>query len=115
MIDFIKYTFNPLDDADLLPSMTAGFTYTTTDITNGDGTITRTLSCEDDAITNLKNINFSLLDVISIEDLNVSTLTTTYQMFYYCNSLTSLNLSNFNTSKVTDMGGMFNGCSQQLN
>ena len=32
-------------------------------------------------------------------------------MFDYYNNLTSLDLSNFDTSKVTDMGGMFYGCS----
>ena len=31
-------------------------------------------------------------------------------MFAYCYSLTNLNLSNFNTQKVTYMGSMFNGC-----
>ena len=32
-------------------------------------------------------------------------------MFYLCD-LTELDVRNFNTSKVTDMGGMFNGCSE---
>ena len=32
-------------------------------------------------------------------------------MFYNCSSLTSLDLSSFDTSKVTDMNGMFWGCS----
>ena len=32
-------------------------------------------------------------------------------MFQDCTSLTSLNLSGWNTSNVTDMGYMFNGCS----
>ena len=32
-------------------------------------------------------------------------------MFYYCSSLTSLNLSNFNTNNVNDMNHMFSGCS----
>ncbi|CCY93187.1 putative uncharacterized protein [Firmicutes bacterium CAG:884] len=32
-------------------------------------------------------------------------------MFSYCRSLTSLDLSSFNTSKVTDMSDMFAGCS----
>ena len=32
-------------------------------------------------------------------------------MFEYCSFLTSLNLSSFNTSKVTDMRFMFDGCS----
>ena len=31
-------------------------------------------------------------------------------MFYECNSLTSLNVFNFNTSKVTNMNSMFDGC-----
>lgn len=32
------------------------------------------------------------------------------RMFYRCSSLTSLDLSNFNTYNVKDMGDMFNGC-----
>ena len=35
-------------------------------------------------------------------------------MFYGCLSLKELNLSNFNTNKVTDMTHMFSGCSDQL-
>lgn len=33
-------------------------------------------------------------------------------MFGYCSKLTSLDLSNFNTSKVTNMSDMFYGCSK---
>ena len=32
-------------------------------------------------------------------------------MFYNCSSLTSLNLSNFNTNNVNNMSGMFSCCS----
>ena len=32
-------------------------------------------------------------------------------MFNKCSSLTSLNLSNFNTNNVTNMDSMFNKCS----
>ena len=32
-------------------------------------------------------------------------------MFYNCSSLTSLDLSNFNTINVKDMSGMFSFCS----
>ena len=32
-------------------------------------------------------------------------------MFFNCSSITSLDVSNFNTSLVTDMIGMFSGCS----
>ena len=37
-------------------------------------------------------------------------LTKTNHMFYYCNLLTNLNLSNFNTKNVTNMSYMFNEC-----
>ena len=33
-------------------------------------------------------------------------------MFYKCSSLTSLDVSNFDTSNVTDMDSMFYGCSK---
>ncbi len=36
--------------------------------------------------------------------------TSCYYMFSQCNGLTSLDLSNFDTSKVTSMDGMFNNC-----
>ena len=32
-------------------------------------------------------------------------------MFYECMNITEINLSNFNTSIVTNMNSMFNGCS----
>ena len=32
-------------------------------------------------------------------------------MFRGCSSLNNLNLSNFNTQNVTNMAGMFSGCS----
>ena len=35
-------------------------------------------------------------------------------MFWRCSSLKELNLSNFNTNNVTNMGYMFRGCSEQL-
>ena len=41
----------------------------------------------------------------------ISGLTRMYGMFDNCSSLTSIDLSGFDTSKVTSMGSMFNGCS----
>ena len=35
-------------------------------------------------------------------------------MFYGCSSLKELNFNNFNTNNVTDMRGMFNGCTDDL-
>ena len=37
------------------------------------------------------------------------------RMFYYCSSLTSLNLSNFNTNNVTNMSDMFSGINKNCN
>ena len=35
-------------------------------------------------------------------------------MFFGCSSLKELNLNNFNTNNVTNMIGMFDGCSDDL-
>jgi surface protein len=42
--------------------------------------------------------------------INTSKVTDMWRMFYGCQALNSLNLSNFNTANVTDMRGMFNMC-----
>ena len=51
------------------------------------------------------------LTSISFGNFNTSKVTNMYGMFRGCSSLTSLNVSNFNTSNVTDMYDMFSGCS----
>jgi surface protein len=51
--------------------------------------------------------NFSELD---LSDFDTSKATNMNYMFYGCNSLTSLNLSGFDTSNVTDMSDMFSYC-----
>ena len=48
---------------------------------------------------------------IDVSEFNTSNVTNMYQMFYNCSSLTSLDLKNFDTSKVQSMYNMFNGCS----
>ena len=35
-------------------------------------------------------------------------------IFCGCSTLKELNLSNFNTNNITDMSGMFYGCSEQF-
>ncbi len=35
-------------------------------------------------------------------------------MFNYCNSLTNIDLSNFNTQNVTNMSSMFDGCNSLI-
>ena len=48
------------------------------------------------------------LDVSKFDTRNVTHM---YDMFAFCRSLTSLDLSNFKTQKVTNMYEMFDGCS----
>ena len=50
-----------------------------------------------------------------IEYIFKNNLTKTDYMFYDCNSLTNLNLSNFNTQNVSNMGGMFQNCESLKN
>ena len=47
-------------------------------------------------LKNLTNINY-------LTKCDTSRMTSMYEMFYNCRSLTSLDLSKFNTSKVKDM------------
>ncbi len=54
--------------------------------------------------------NINLSSITGLEYLNTSETTTTSQMFYYCQSLTSLDLSHFDTSKVERMYSMFFNC-----
>ena len=53
----------------------------------------------------------NIKSIKKLKGLDTSKVTNMYGMFYQCSSLTSLDLSNFDTSKVTDMSGMFNSCS----
>ena len=50
-------------------------------------------------------------NTLDLSDLNTSNVTNMSNMFSQCKNLTSLDLSNFDTSKVTTMGTMFSGCS----
>ena len=62
--------------------------------------------------TKLWFYNLKALTIIEgFQNLNTSAVTDMRNMFDGCSSLTSLNLSNFNTSKVTDMSNMFIHCS----
>jgi surface protein len=50
------------------------------------------------------------LTSLDLSSFNTSKLTDTYRMFSGCSSLTSLDLSSFNFSKVTYAEFMFDGC-----
>ena len=55
--------------------------------------------------------NCKSLSSLNLSKFNTAKVENMAFMFYNCESLSSLNLSNFNTAKVTDMYSMFAGCS----
>ena len=56
-----------------------------------------------------------ILREINLSNVDTSNVTNMCDMFGSCSSLTSLNLSSFNTSNVTDMSSMFRNCSSLTN
>ncbi len=52
----------------------------------------------------------SLTNIVGIENLNTSEVTSMNCMFTLCTSLTSIDVSTFDMSKVTDVEGMFSAC-----
>ena len=52
----------------------------------------------------------SHLTKVDLSNFDTSNVTNMEKMFYECSALTELDVSNFNTSNVTDMGYMFDGC-----
>ena len=54
---------------------------------------------------------YSLIS-LDLNNWDISRVTTMLYMFYNCNSLTSLNISNWNTSNVVRMDYMFKNCSK---
>ena len=64
-------------------------------------------------VTNMKKMFYgchSLKKIKGIENLNVSKLTTMNYLFAFCSGFTSLNLSTWDTSNVTDMDSAFDHC-----
>ena len=57
------------------------------------------------------SINFNnKSNLLTVEYLGTSNITTMNSMFYGCSSLTSIDLSGWDTSSVTDMSNMFYNC-----
>ena len=53
----------------------------------------------------------SNLSSIDVSNFDTSQVTNMDSMFAWCSNLSSIDVSTFNTSQVTDMSGMFAGCS----
>ena len=54
--------------------------------------------------------NCKTLTSLDLSNFDTSKVTKMYYMFFFCRALTSLDLSNFDTSKVTSMSSMFSHC-----
>ena len=54
----------------------------------------------------------NLYRVNNIQNLDTSKVTSMHSMFNGCGELTALDLSHFDTANVTDMSSMFNGCGE---
>ena len=67
-------------------------------------------------ITNMDAMFFYCISLTSLDlsGFNTSNVTSMYGMFNTCSSLTTLDLSNFDTSKVTSMEWMFNWCNNLI-
>jgi surface protein len=56
----------------------------------------------------------NLTEIVGMEYLNTSEVTTMNSMFECCSKITNLDLSHFYTSKVTNMKHMFQECQAQI-
>ena len=70
-----------------------------------------TLIC-DSGVTDMRSMfkYCSNLTTLDVSNFNTSNVTTMEYMFSSCEKLTTLNLSNFNTSNVNEMSSMFGFC-----
>ena len=70
-----------------------------------------TLIC-DSGVTDMSKLfsNCENLTTLDVSNFNTSKVNNMSNLFYSCTKLTSLDLSNFNTSKVNNMNNMFNNC-----
>ena len=59
-------------------------------------------------------IRFKKTGTFKIKYIFTDNITKTTCMFYECNSLTNIDLSNFNTQNVTHMSYMFYGCNSLI-
>lgn len=105
MADIAIYTF--VNGTNTLPLFNDGFTYEYTDVDNGNGTTTRTITNEY-VPTSISFRNKTGL--ISLSYLNTSGLTDMSYMFIDCNNMTSIDLSRFDTTNVIRMRNMFYNC-----
>ena len=100
------------DTPDILPTFNSNFTgYSAFKNVNGDNTYT-TIVIADSPNHLPTSISFNgATSLLSVEYLNTSNITSMASMFDGCSNIVSLDLSNRDCSKVTDVNRMFRNCS----
>ena len=105
MANIAIYKFN--DGTNTLPLFESSYTYSYTDESNGDGTITRTITSD----TLPTSISFKDLEgLVSVSYINTESISNFSYLFQNCVNLTSVDLYNIKSSQATDMKYMFAGC-----
>ena len=95
------------------PKQTVGFKFNDVETTvdSNDEGYFEVYRDSDEPITQFSTgTNNNLLKNLNVSNLDTSQVTNMSNMFYACMGLTSLDLSNFDTSQVTNMSDMFGGC-----
>ena len=96
------------------PKQTVGFRFNDveTTVNSNDEGYFEVYRDSDEPITQFSTgTNNNLLKTLNVSNLDTSQVTNMSNMFYACMGLTSLDLSNWNTSQITNMTGMFGFCS----
>ena len=94
---------------DYKPTSTKKWFYNLEALTNINGMKDNLNTTE---VTNMRTMFYgcNALTSIDLSNFNTANVTDMASMFYYCAALTSLDLKNFNTENVTDMAFMFSDC-----
>ena len=95
------------------PNQTVGFNFNNveTTVNSNDENYFELYRDSDEPITQFsKGTNYGRLKTLNVSNLDTSQVTDMRMTFNGCSSLTSLDVSNWNTSKVTDMYAMFSHC-----
>ena len=102
----VSYTANA---SGVLPSFGDYEDYTVSENNNNDGTWTTVITKNSDTKPSI--ILFSgCSSLLNVHEIDTSKVTNMSGMFQSCNKLTSLDVSGFDTSNVTNMAYIFNGC-----
>ena len=96
----------------VLPGFNAEFTYTYDEMDNGDGTYTTKVYA--DSLDNLPTkISFTANNnLLTVDKLNTSKVTTMLQMFRSCGNLTAINCRLDTSSVTNEITQLFLGCSK---